>query len=251
MAPGRMPVDIGKSFRLEDVTDNPEKLRIAFDIVAQAYSALSTTPIDPRSVLATVCEDIYHRNGLAHTLLLTGLYPGTSKRNPLGTVRILPSGNTGMGVPPLEAMSLMAPKEGWQHFRFLDFDLDQVMEGGRIVVDPVCRTEAAKQLGLTGLALRALTQGGIRIAAQRYGKSQCWGIVPNYMITRMEAAGLQAIPAPQVSCRFEENADLFRTYDRYWLCSNPRFCRIAVLPADDILDESGLVAALSDPENQS
>jgi hypothetical protein len=223
-----MPVEIIKSFRLEDVTDNPEGLRIAFDIVVQAYSTMSTTPLDPRTVHATVCEDIYHRNGLARTLLLTGLYPEGSKRNPLGTVRIVPLRHSGGDFPPLEAMSLMAPSEGWQHFRFLDFDLDRVLEGARIVVDPMCWTAAARRVGLTGLALRALTEGGIRIAAQRYGKSQCWGILPNYMITRMEAAGMQVIPAPQVSCRFEENAELFRTYDRYWLYSNPRFCRIIV-----------------------
>jgi hypothetical protein len=45
---GCMPAGISKSLRLEDVTDNPEGLRVAFDIVAQAYSSLSTAPVDPR-----------------------------------------------------------------------------------------------------------------------------------------------------------------------------------------------------------
>jgi hypothetical protein len=149
MTPSSQAAKIAATFRLEDVTEDPEMVGTAFDIVVQGYSLLSSVALDPGEVRATVCEDIYHREGRARTLLLTGCRSEASGREPLGTIRItLPYVKQGEETPPLEAMLLMDPAEGWQNFRFEGFNLDQVAEGGRTAILPICRTDAAKNIGL-------------------------------------------------------------------------------------------------------
>jgi hypothetical protein len=72
MIPTLAMPDIQKSFCLQDVTDDPVKLSDAFDIVVDGYSGLSSRILDRREVRETVCNDEYHRHGLARTLLLSG-----------------------------------------------------------------------------------------------------------------------------------------------------------------------------------
>jgi hypothetical protein len=225
-----------ESLSLRDVTTDPNGLSVAFDIAAEGYSALSSATLSPREVREEVCNDLYHRSGIARTLLLTGLNPQTARIEPLGTVRItLGSDRTEeLGLPPLEAMGLMAPDTGWENFHFQGFDVDHVVEGGRIAVARACRTEQAKRAGVVNLLIRALVEGGYRIAASRFGKSQYWGILPHYVVTRFRAAGIGVIPAPGVSLRLLGNAQLFHRYDHYWLRSNPCFCKVIVAaPSQD------------------
>jgi hypothetical protein len=221
---------VTESFSLQDVTDDPDGLAQAFDIIVEGYSALSSAMLSPLDVHEELCNDAYHRSGIARTLLLTGLNPQTARIEPLGTVRItLGSKRTAqLGIKPLEAMGLMAPGAGWGDFHFESFDVDQVVEGGRIAVAKAYRTGAAKRLGLVDLAVRVLVEGGFRIAADRFGKTQYWGILPHYVIARIRATGIGVIPAPGVSLQFSENSQLFQKYDRYWLKSNPCFCKVIV-----------------------
>jgi len=118
-----------KSFCLEDVTDDPEKLSAAFDIVVDGYSGLSSRTLDPRQVRETVCNDDYHRQGVARTLLLSGWNPETARVEPLGTLRItLGSADTEkLGMRPLEAMNLMTVPDGWANFHFAGFEVNQVV----------------------------------------------------------------------------------------------------------------------------
>ena len=218
---------------LEDVSDNADGLRCAFDLIVQGYTRLASSDITGEMLREILCNDIYHRAGLARTLLLTGLVGESDVRQPLGTVRILPSSErvaAAYGVPPLEAMELMAPADGWSHFQFQEFSLDRTVEGGRIVVGPVCRSEAGRRWGLPALILRELVAGGYRTAVQKFGKTQYWGILPDYMVTRMEPLGFRIIRAPSVCCRKQQNARLFQTFGKYWLESNPSFCRVILEP---------------------
>jgi hypothetical protein len=83
------PDEICRSFLVEDVTDSPAQLRIAFDLVAAGYSQLASTPLDPQEIREELCADSYHRHGLARTLLLIGANPNTGTVEPLGTLRIV------------------------------------------------------------------------------------------------------------------------------------------------------------------
>jgi hypothetical protein len=215
---------------LQDVTDDPAGLSVAFDIVVEGYSALSSMKLDHQQVLKTVCFDDYHRSGLARTLLLIGDNPENGRVEPLGTFRItLGSADSGeLGLPPLEAMRLMTYPEGWENFHFEGFEVNQVVEGGRAAVSPVCRTETGRAIGLASLVLRALVEGAFRIAWHTYGRSQLWGVLPCYMVKRLESFGMRVIPAPRVSPRYQENARLFKEYERYWLHSNPSFYKVVV-----------------------
>jgi hypothetical protein len=221
---------IENSFCLQDVTDDPVGLSAAFDIVVEGYSALSSRKPDPHHIRETVCYDQYHRCGAARTFLLTGEDPETAEVEALGTIRInLPSaGAEKLGLPPLEAMSLMTFPEGWENFRFECFDLNQVVEGARVAVRANCRTGTGKEIGLSRLVLRTLVEGAFSAASQTYGKSQLWGILPLYMVKRFESFGMRVILAPRVSLVFGENARLFQEYDGYWLRSNPSFCKVIV-----------------------
>jgi hypothetical protein len=219
-----------QSLRLDDVTDDSERLRIAFDLLAQGYVTLSSGNITVEAVREALCDDLYHRSGRARTLLLTGYLSELRQREVLGTIRIIPSFGLlpGASVPPIEAMELMAPEEGWRNFGFQGFDFNHVVEGGRIAVAPACRTLRNRRLGLPRTILRELAEGAFRIAFQQYGKTQYWAILPDYMVKRLEEVDFTIIPAPQVFCRTKENAQLFQTFDRYWLKSCPRFCRVLV-----------------------
>jgi hypothetical protein len=222
--------EILKSFCLQDVTDDPRKLSAAFDIVVDGYSGLSSRRLDPREVRETVCNDDYHRRGLARTLLLSGWNPETSRVEALGTFRMtLGSTDTErFGLRPLEAMNLMTLPEGWANFRFEGFEVNQVVEGGRTAISMACRTGAGRAMGLPGFVLRALAVGGFRLATQKYGKSQLWAILPTYMISRLKAVGIKVIVAPQVVLQLQRQPQVFRDYDRYWKHSDPSFCKILV-----------------------
>jgi hypothetical protein len=142
--------EILKSFCLQDVTDDPGNLTAAFDIVVDGYSGLSSRTLDPREVRETLCNDDYHRLGLARTLLLSGWNPETARVQPLGTLRItLGSSRTEkLGLRPLEAMNLMTFPQGWANFHFEGFEVNQVVEGGRTAVSVGCRTGVGKEMGL-------------------------------------------------------------------------------------------------------
>jgi hypothetical protein len=222
--------DILESFCLQDVTDDPEKLSAAFDIVVDGYAGLSSRALDPSEVRETVCNDDYHRQGLARTLLLTGWNPETASVEPLGTLRItLGSADTEkLGLHPLEAMNLMSFPDGWENFHFEGFEVNQVVEGGRTAVSAACRTAAGKEMGLPGSVLRALVEGGFRLAARKYGKSQLWAILPSYMIRRLKAIGIEVIVARQVLLQLQKRQQVFQDYDRYWKHSDPAFCKVLV-----------------------
>jgi len=220
-----------QSFVLEDATENSRLLTWAFDLVVQGYLSLSSQVLDPEEVRQDVCDDAYHRGGVARTLVLTGCHPETGDREPLGTVRVTTGApNNDLGLPPLETMGLMAPPEGWQNFHFEGFDAARVAEGGRLAVSPTCRIGKSREIGLTPIVLKALVEGGFRYAAERYGKTQYWGVLPYYVIERFVALGFRVIPAPGVTCRLRENARIFSRYDRYWQQSRPIFCKV-VLPS--------------------
>jgi hypothetical protein len=222
--------EICRSFLVEDVTDNPAQLRIAFDLVAAGYAQLASTPLDPQEIREELCADRYHRHGLARTLLLTGANPNTGTVEPLGTLRIVLgyARTTTLGMPPLEAMALLTPEAGWQDFTFAGFDVDKVVEGGRTAVAPACRTGLAKAMGVPLRVLHTLYQEGFRLALHTYDKPQYWGILPSYVVTRVEALGITLIPTPRLTLNHQENAELFRKYDRYWLQSNPWFYKVLV-----------------------
>jgi hypothetical protein len=222
--------EIQKTFCLEDVTDHPGKLSAAFDIVVAGYSGLSSRTLDPMEVRETVCTDDYHRQGMTRTLLLSGCNPETGNVESLGTLRInLGSCDTEKpGLRPLEAMSLLSCPGGWANFHFEGFEVDQVVEGGRTAVSLACRRGAGKEMGLTGCILRTLVEGGFRLAAERYGKSQMWAILPTYMITRFKAIGIRVIVAPQSLLRLQKWHPAFGFFDRYWKENNPAFCKMLV-----------------------
>jgi hypothetical protein len=232
---GSKPLEISidetvESFVLEDVSEDPARLTWAFDLIVQGYLPLSSQRLEPSQVREDICEDAYHRYGLARTLVLTGRHPETGETEPLGTVRVNMGSvaTSALGIAPLEAMALMAPLGGWEHFRFQGFDIDQVAEGGRIAVSPTCRTGPSRELGLPAIVLLALFERGFRFAVEQYGKTQYWGILPSYVIKRVEALGIQVILTPDMAYRSEENAQIFSKYDRYWQQSNPTFCKVVV-----------------------
>ena len=227
-----------QSFVLEDVSDTPALLTWAFDLIVQGYLPLSTRTVAPEDVCRDVCDDDYHRCGMARTLVLTGCHPETGEREPLGTVRVTtgaPRDNP-QGLPPLETMRLMAPPGGWDTFDFAGFAVDQVAEGGRLAVSPTCRIGRSRAIGLTPVVLRALVEGAFQFAAERYGKTQLWGVLPYYVIDRLEALGMHVLPAPDLRYRVEACAEVFARYDRYWRDGRPRFCRVELPP------EGGLAA---------
>src|SRR5262245_48468268 len=217
-ASASMKDEIIRSFLVEDVTHDPERLKWAFDLIVQGYLPLSSKPLTPWEVNEDVCNDHYHRHGIARTLVLTGCHPETGEREPMGTVRVT-MGSTqtyDLGLPPLEAMNLMSPKDGWDSFRFEGFNVDQIAEGGRIAVSATCRLGISKDIGLPAIVLRALFEMGFRFAIENYGKSQYWGILPSYVIKRVESLGVRVIPAPGRSYRTREIAEMFQNYDVYW-----------------------------------
>jgi len=223
------------SFVIEDVSDDAARLSWAFDLIVQGYLPLSSQTLDPWQVRDDVCDDAYHRHGLARTLVLTGRHPETGESEPLGTVRVTmgSAATKALGVPPLEAMGLMAPADGWENFHFEGFEIDQIAEGGRVAVSPTCRIGPSRALGLPAIVLRTLFERGFRFAVEHYGKTQYWGILPSYVIRRVEALGIRVIPAPAMAYRSEENGHILSKYDRYWLHSNPTFCRV-IVPAATI-----------------
>lgn len=217
------------SILVEDVTDANEKLETAFDLLIAGYRALSSIEIDSQEIRTTVCCDPYHRYGLSRTLLLTALNPETCAIEPFGTMRITPASAATLryALPPLEAMELMAPEEGWNCFRFDGFDVMKTVEGGRIAISASCRTPANRERQLPLLVLNRLIRVGFEIGTRDFGKTQYWGILPSYMIRRFEAAGIHVIPAPGVHLQPERH-ELFQRYDRYWLKSDPCFCKVIV-----------------------
>ena len=159
--------EICRSFLVEDITDSPAQLRIAFDLVAAGYAQLASTPLDPQEIREELCADSYHRHGLARTLLLTGANPNTGTVEPLGTLRIVLgyAHTTALGMPPLEAMALLTPEAGWQDFTFAGFDVDKVVEGGRTTVAPACRTGLAKAMSVPLCVLLHPVSGGLSSCA--------------------------------------------------------------------------------------
>ena len=220
--------DVRESFELEDVSNNPASLAWAFDLVVQGYLSLSSQTLDPETVREEVCLDAYHRNGLVRTLVLTGLHPETGEREPLGTMRV----TTGAALagefelPPLETMQLMAPPQGWDSYDFAGFDPMRVAEGGRLAVSATCRTGRSRDIGLSAMVLQALVTGTFRYACEHHGKTQLWGVLPYYVVERLEALGMTVIPADGVACRADANAQIFDRYDRYWRQSRPTFCKV-------------------------
>ncbi len=214
--------EVRRTFTIEDVTNHPDRLNWAFDLIVQGYLPMSSQTLDPGEIREEVCDDSYHRHGFARTLVLTGRHPETGELEPLGTVRInvAPPAARDLGLHPMETMGLMVPRGGWERFAFEGFVLDQVAEGARLAVSPTCRIGRSREIGLASVVLRALVEEGFRFARERYNRSQYWGILPYYVRERFESLGVSTRPAPDMLFRADENPALFAKY-RSLLAAQP------------------------------
>jgi hypothetical protein len=221
-------VDLLKTFQVEDVTANEDKLRVAFQIVSNAYSRLSSTNIDINEVYQELCADIYHRTGRARTVLLTVDNPDKGQQEALGTLRYIVGSHMqdNSEIPPFEAMELVSPIGGWEQFTFADFNLEKSIEFGRLAISPECRNRTAKIKDLHLPVLRQLLIGSYQLAVERHGISQVWCIMPPHVVRALSKAGIRSIPVPHFELNYHENAALFRKYDRYWLHRTPGFYKL-------------------------
>jgi hypothetical protein len=220
--------DLLETFYIEDVTEDEEKLRVAFQMISNAYSRFSSASIDSNEVYQDLCADIYHRTGRARTVLLTGYNPDKGQREALGTVRYIVGSHmqNNSEIPPFEAMELMSPSGGWEQFTFAGFNLGKSIEFGRLSISPECRNRTAEIKDLHLLVMRQLLIGSFQLAAKRYGISQVWCIMPSYVVRALAKAGIRSIPAPNFQINHRENAHLFQKYDRYWIHSTPCFYKL-------------------------
>lgn len=217
------------SFCLEDVTENEEKLQAAFRLVSDSYAKLSSSRVSANDVYEELCQDPYHRCGLARTIILTGIIPGASddKTELLGTLRIvLGSSITSSHLPPLEAMHLVTPKVGWENFDFEDFDPDKSIEYGRLAFNAACKRGLAKELKFHLLVLREITIGAYLLAIKQFAKTQAWGMATLLVAKSVMESGVKMRPAPDIELNYHQNKGLFEKYDRYWLKGSPGFYKI-------------------------
>jgi hypothetical protein len=227
------PDSVCQPIRVEDVTEESGKLRMALSIVAESYAQLSTRRLEADAVYAELCQDEFHKQGRCRTFLATGHNPNSDRSEPLGTVRAIMARrpNDDSAAEALEIMSLVRPREGWSQFTFDDFRAEDTAEIGRFAVSLACRKGLARAIGLPRMLMRDLVVAACR-SALRSGHSQFWAIMPKYVARVAESAGLDLNLAPQVSLNHARHADLFNKYDRYWLRCSPRLYRVRVERCD-------------------
>lgn len=220
--------DLLKTFCCEDVTENEEKLRVAFQLVSDAYSRFSSANVESGEVSSELCADTYHTTGRARTVLLSGYNPNTERCEALGTVRYIVGSHRqdGSDLPPFEAMDLISPAGGWDQFKFAGFNLEKSIEFGRLAISPECLRENVRMSHFHLLVLRQLAIDSFQLAVEQYGVSQVWCIMPSYVVRALAKAGIHSIPAPNFHINHRENVELFRKYDRYWIHGAPKFYKL-------------------------
>jgi hypothetical protein len=219
-----------KSFYVEDVTEDLNKLYVAFNLVAQNYSRFSSSNINFQEIYQELCDDPYHTLGLSRTLLLNGYNPNTNRVETLGTVRIVlgsfqPKNST---LPPLEAMQLISPLEGWDNFRFENFNANEAVELSRFATTFECNQGISKKIKLSHLVAKSLLTKAINFSIQKYQRKQIWAIMPRYVVKVITTKETQFSPVPYMTLNFQKHANLFQKYDKYWLHSHPWFYKITL-----------------------
>lgn len=221
--------EVIQSVTVEDVTDDKENLDIAFMIVASSYINFSTYALDIQDVYQELCSDIYHEKGYARTLLAKGISPLTRELSPLGTVRVVisPRQRTDTDLPPLEAMSLVSPLEGWELFEQGKFDPFHSAEIGRFALASVCRGEYGKKMNLPIIILQKVFEQATYISAAMYGKTQLWAIMPPPVAKFATDAGLSLLTSTEIVLNYQKHAELFKRYSKYWINANPKLYELA------------------------
>lgn len=217
------------SFCVEDVTEHEQKLQAAFRLVANSYAKLSSSKVNTSDVYEELCQDKYHRCGLARTITLTGIIPGATnnKTELLGTLRIvLGSSVPGNHLLPLEAMHLVTPKGGWENFDFGNFDPHKAIEYGRLAFNADCKKGLAKELKFHLHVLREITVGAYQLAIRQFAKTQAWGMATQLVAKSVIESGINMIHAPDIELNYQQNKTLFEKYDRYWIKGSPGFYKI-------------------------
>ncbi|MFN8441620.1 MAG: hypothetical protein U0175_12650 [Caldilineaceae bacterium] len=222
--------EIIQSVTVEDVTDDNEKLEIAFMIAASNYIKFSTRSLTIQEVYAELCDDVYHQKGLARTLLITGMSPLTGEVAPLGSFRVVvsPHQNTNIDMPPLEAMSLVTPLEGWEFFQCGKFDPFKSAEISRFALTPECRSEYSRKINLPAVIASRGFEMAKYISENVYGKTQLWGIMLHPVVNLVVSAGLTLLTTTEVTLNHQRHDELFKKYDRYWLNGNPKLYEFAL-----------------------
>lgn len=223
-----LETEVIQSFYTEDITENQDKLNLAFLMVAKGYARLSSQEINYQEIYQELCKDEYHIQGLSRVLLLSGYNPDTDRVEPLGTMRIVLASEQAqtLGLAPIEAMSLFLPKDGWENFEFAGFKLKYVTELTRFAVTKLSRNGRARNIQLPSLVLNKLTRDAILIARKNYNRSQAWGIMPRYIVKMYEAVGIKLIASPEVKINYQNCTILANKYNKYWLRSNPAFYKV-------------------------
>lgn len=217
------------SVTVEDVTDDNEKLDLAFMIAASNYIKFSSRSLTIQDVYTELCDDIYHKKGLARTLLVTGISPLTGDLAPLGTMRVVVSScqRASIDIPPLEAMSLGTPLEGWEFFLHGKFDPFKSAEFGRFALTPECKNEYSRETNLPAVITSRVVAKAKYISATVYDKTQFWAIMPPLVVKLVIAAGLNLLTTSELILNHQQHGELFRKYDRYWMNANPKLYEIA------------------------
>ncbi|WP_341530166.1 hypothetical protein WKK05_13225 [Nostoc sp. UHCC 0302] len=220
--------EVLESFYTEDITDNQDKLHLAFLMVAKGYARLSSQDMNFEHIYQELCQDEYYTHGLSKILLLSGYNPDTGRVEPLGTVRLVLASEQAQSLRlmPIEAMSLFSPINGWANYNFAGFNIKETAELTRFAVTPFSKNGISKKIQLSSLILNQLTRDAIQIAREKYYRSQTWAILPRYIVKISEALGITVIPCPEVTINYENCAALVNTYNKYWLRSSPGFYKV-------------------------
>lgn len=216
--------EIANSVRVIDVTEQPADLEVAFAMVADGYSKLSSRSLRLQEVLAELCFDTYHNTHRTRTLLATGINPNTRNVEPIGTIRMVLGANSNIneGIPSLEVMSLVTPAEGWDNFTFEGFNPNRSAEFGRFVVVPAYRSLEARSKGYTFILCKSIFSKFVEVATQ-YNKNQFWALMPPNVLGLVKLINISAIPVPELNFNTENHSALFSKYDKYWQHSRPWF----------------------------
>ncbi len=211
---------LAQTCSVEDVTSNPEGLRIAVGIAARRYVALSSRSLDVKAVQAELFDDVYHANGSSRTLLLSGYHPRSAAVEPLATLRVSFGADAKGLTPPLEMMALLTPEGGWADFAFADFAADSAVELGRLAIEPSLAQTQDAAVSLNALIVRRLLEYTYRLGVNRNPACLFWAVMSGRVTRLVKLAGISLLPAPHITLN-RDHAALFNTYDRYWSQGEP------------------------------
>ncbi len=226
--------EIVDSICVIDVTNQLSDLQVAFAMVVDSYSKLSSQPLMFQEVLTELCFDMYHNNNRTRTLLATGINPDTGNIEPIGTIRMVlgrmvlgADSNIDEGIHPLELMSLITPPEGWNNFTFEAFNPHLSAEFGRFVVAPAYRSLEARSKGYTFSLCKSIFSKFVEVATQ-YNKNQFWALMPANVLGLLKLINIGVIPVPELNFNSEHHSELFNRYDKYWQHSKPWFYKFVL-----------------------